>query len=205
METVLGNRAGRGRAGSLHVQGVEAAPTHITGWRKYTHRQDLLIALFGHTGPPALCCLLFKERYKALWVEDLIQLVQGALLSCPGWPGHAVEVQLQGTWNTKAVSSRGVPHHWQPGLPCCRAGSWPPAQLLARIHSWVTITNSISAHPHHRFPTIHSYSYPVSLNKATSTSIMHLAWDKSTVYPLTISIHPLVVYKYFYCSRMLTT
>lgn len=29
-------------------------------------------------------------------MEDVIQLVQGALLSCLGWLGHVVEIQLQG-------------------------------------------------------------------------------------------------------------
>lgn len=72
------------------------SPCPPLSWREQTHRQDLLLTLLCHTRPPSFHCLLLKKGHKPFWVEGVIQLVQGALLSCLGWLGHSVEIQLQG-------------------------------------------------------------------------------------------------------------
>lgn len=79
---------------SLGSMEETALALHRAG--KQTHRQHPLLTLLCHTRPPSFHCLLLEKGHKPFRVEGVIQLVQGALLSCLSWLGHVVEIQLQG-------------------------------------------------------------------------------------------------------------
>lgn len=99
------------------IPAEEASQAPASGWRERTYRQDLLLTVFCHTGPPALYCFLFKKGHKPLRVESVVQLVQGALLGCLGRLGHAVEIQLQRACGREGSFSRGFSTAASLGLP----------------------------------------------------------------------------------------
>lgn len=115
------------REGVIRMRSVilteAATPAPPLGWREQTYPQGLPLSLFCHAGPPALHCFLFKKGHKPLWVESVIQLVQGAFLGCLGRLGHVVEIQLQGACGREGSFGRRFLYHCQPRLPWAWTGS----------------------------------------------------------------------------------
>lgn len=93
----------------------EASQVPAPSWREPTYRQDLLLALVCHAGPPALHGFLFEKGHKPLRVKSVIQLVQRALLGGLGRLGHMVQIQLQGAYSREGFFDCGFLCHCQPG------------------------------------------------------------------------------------------